>query len=66
VFKDPDFKEKIGIQYRSKEIRSGRYSRAILFLVSTCRHITGETLNVKGGAVLAGGEIVQDSIFWYL
>jgi 3-oxoacyl-[acyl-carrier protein] reductase len=57
VFKDPDYKEKIRQSIPLKRIPDPEdIAGPILFLVSDlARHITGETLNVNGGAVLAGG-----------
>lgn len=57
VFKDPGYKEKIRQSIPLKRIPDPEdIAGPILFLVSDlAKHITGETLNVNGGAVLTGG-----------
>ncbi|MDD8019718.1 MAG: 3-oxoacyl-ACP reductase FabG [Acidobacteriota bacterium] len=57
VFTDPGFKEQIRQSIPLKRIPGPEdVAGPILFLVSDlARHITGETLNVNGGAVLVGG-----------
>jgi len=57
VFSDAEFKERIRQSIPLKRIPDPEdVAGPILFLVSElARHITGETLNVNGGAVLIGG-----------
>ncbi|MBC7363134.1 MAG: 3-oxoacyl-ACP reductase FabG [Candidatus Aminicenantes bacterium] len=57
VFSDPAFKEKVRQSIPLKRIPPPEdIAGPILFLVSDqARHITGEILNVNGGAVLCGG-----------
>jgi len=57
VFSDAEFKERIRQSIPLKRIPDPEdVAGPILFLVSDmARHITGETLNVNGGAVLIGG-----------
>ena len=57
VFSDAEFKERIRQSIPLKRIPDPEdVAGPILFLVSDmARHITGQTLNVHGGAVLIGG-----------
>lgn len=57
VFSDAEFKERVRQSIPLKRIPDPEdVAGPILFLVSDmARHITGETLNVNGGAVLIGG-----------
>jgi 3-oxoacyl-[acyl-carrier protein] reductase len=56
-FSDPDFKEKVRLSIPLKRIPPAEdIAGPILFLASDlARHITGEILDVNGGAVLCGG-----------
>jgi 3-oxoacyl-[acyl-carrier protein] reductase len=56
-FSDPDFKEKVRLSIPLKRIPPAEdIAGPILFLASElARHITGEILDVNGGAVLCGG-----------
>ncbi len=56
-FSDPDFKEKVRLSIPLKRIPPAEdIAGPILFLASDlARHITGEVLDVNGGAVLCGG-----------
>ena len=56
-FSDPDFKEKVRLSIPLKRIPPAEdIAGPILFLASDlAKHITGEILDVNGGAVLCGG-----------